>query len=334
MKSVVIFYDQDIESEARKDYLNNSEKCTTFSAFAILQEALNYIHTVQAPFYLLTTVEHGESLVQQVSKKPNLLIKAYVLRDDATKKWIKTPSKVVYVESKFSGPFGHRYDFPAFGPIFTSADTSKMNKLYYYLHGFILFQNRQQAKNDFLSLVRKVYGDTSNMDNFEKHYNEYNRDQVLKWYTKNSFFYKALNNCLRIATADSILYSRLIIKDLQTAIRCWFHEQPKKFNGLLYRGCGFSKEEWANLQANTGKEIQMYGFLSTSKNEKIAHEFLKKEYENPTIITIIVPDAPYLGEEGFAEMKKFSVYSEKEILFNVNSRFTVLQTTTARKVEI
>ena len=305
VKVGVIFYDRDIESETRKDYLNTLKETHNVQAFTILQEALDYIHTAQAPFYLLTTVEHGEPLIQQTSANHNLL-KAYVLCDDVIKRWIEKPKKVVYKESKFIGPFGknYRYDFPAFGPIFSSADTTNMNKLYYYLHGFLLFENREQAKSDFLSLVHKVYDDIKNIDDFEEHYRQYDKESILNWYTRNSFFNKALNNCLRIATADSILYSRLIIKDLQTAIRCWFHERPKKFSGLLYRGCCFSKEEWTNLQANTGKEVQMYGFLSTSKEEKIAHSFLKKKYENATMVTIIVPDAPYLGEEGFAEMRE------------------------------
>ena len=46
------------------------------------------------------------------------------------------------------------------------------------------------------------------------------------------------------------------------------------------------------------------------------------------MITVIVPAAPDLGEQGFAEVHDLSKYDEQEVLFNIRSRFTVIEVTT------
>jgi len=132
---------------------------------------------------------------------------------------------------------------------------------------------------------------------------------------------------LRIATSDTIQYCRFALKDLEAAINEQYKAKSKDFRGLLYRGTYLSEKEWNQLQGNIGQEIEMFGFLSTSKKE-IAEKFLKKDRAKKALITIIVPQGPNEGEEGFAEIKEFAIEKfkkEDEVLFNVRSRFTILQ---------
>jgi len=71
----------------------------------------------------------------------------------------------------------------------------------------------------------------------------------------------------------------------------------------------------------------MHGFLSVSKEKNVALNFLKTDPSKKAIITILVPKGPNDQEQGFAEMEEFSQFAnEREILFNVRSRFTVLET--------
>jgi len=85
--------------------------------------------------------------------------------------------------------------------------------------------------------------------------------------------------------------------------------------------------EFEKLERNVGKEIEMYGFSSTTRNLKIARNFLHGDIANKVLITIIIPSVPLprLDEHGFADLSKFSKFSkEEENLFNVRSRFQVL----------
>jgi len=90
---------------------------------------------------------------------------------------------------------------------------------------------------------------------FESDYQEYNKEQILKWYTWESFLYKVTNNCLRIATSDSIQYCRLLLQDIERATEEQYEMESKDFSGLLYRGAYLSEEEWLSLKNNMDKEI-------------------------------------------------------------------------------
>jgi len=157
---------------------------------------------------------------------------------------------------------------PAFAPIFNDGDKTEMNHLHRHPKVVPHFKNHQQAKNDFVNLSRSIYPDEKNkkfIDRFEEEYNAYNKKEILSWYTQESFLYKVTNNCLRIATADSIQYCRLLLKDIERAIKEQYKKESFRFGGLLYRGAYLSQEEWKSLKVNLSKEIEMRGFLSVSK---------------------------------------------------------------------
>src|SRR5207237_1096229 len=137
----------------------------------------------------------------------------------------------------------------------------------------------------------------------------YNAKEILNWYTKETFLYKVVNNALRIASKESINTSRMIFKHIERAIKDIYMERSKNFSGLLFRGARISQEEWNMLGNNVGKEIEMYGFISTSKNKDIAVQFAKKDFTEKILVTIIVPGTSDKGEQGFAELKDISQYS-------------------------
>ena len=218
-----------------------------------------------------------------------------------------------------------RTNFPAFAPIFDDYDKSKMNYLHYYLQGLTNFQNRTQAKRDFIRLAKQIDKNRDDLRNFEKAYNDYDTGSILHWYTKPCFVYKMTNNCLRIATSDSIQYCRFILKDLEAAIKEQFQRKSKNFSGILHRGAFMPSQDWEKLKNNVGRDIEMHGFLSTSKAERVAFNFLKANPDQKALITIIVPRCSDKEEQGFVDIKEFSYFQdEEEILFNVRSRFTIV----------
>ena len=330
----IVWYNPDADSKETKDRIERLSEIGDVKVFSTWNKATEYILGSNTACQVISSGKDGEILFKTISKKKNVLsIYLYSKEDNMLTEWAKSNLQVTSIEEKFGNLLSKlhkdslRSDFPAFAPVFDDADTTKMNKLHFFLKHYVDFRNRQQAKDDFLALARSVYRDTKNMNEFAAHYNEYDLTSIFTWYTRESFLYKVVNNCLRIASSDSILYVRLIIRDLELAIKELFQLKSRNYDGLLYRGAFLSNDEWSSLERNIGKEIEMFGFLSSSKDKEVALRFIKRETAKKVFITIIVPASPSKDEQGFAEVDEFSEYAENEVLFNVRSKFTVLETT-------
>ena len=71
---------------------------------------------------------------------------------------------------------------------------------------------------------------------------------VFRWYTRTSFLFKTLTNCLKIGSSDAIQYCRLIIKDLEAAIKEQYKQKSAYFNGVLYKAASIPDDDWRDLQ--------------------------------------------------------------------------------------
>ena len=328
---VIVWYNPNSDSKSSKKYLTKLNTLNEAVVFHVWQEALEYIQHRNTPLQVIVSGQDAEALVKATSNEPNVS-SIYVFDEDLKihSQWVNAYPRITSVEDKFSTLLSklHRgslkLDFPVFEPVIRDADIVNVNRLHLYLIGLTQFRNRDQAKQDLLALAQRVYRDKTNMDEFAQTYAEYDKTAILTWYARESFLYKLVNNCIRLATSDAILSSRLAIRDLEVAIREHYQAQKKLYSGPLYRSGYLSDREWAILEKNVGKDIEMFGFLSTSKVKEVALRFLKKDIAKKTLITIIVHDISSRGDQGFAEIDEFSKYAEDEVLFNIRSRFTIV----------
>jgi len=339
----IIWHDPNVDSKENAKYLSQLQDFSEVQTFNDWKAASDFIKkNGSLCFHVISSGKDGEKLSKEIVKLENVhSISLFCRNIDFHTKWAeKYKPKLICVENSFSLLFSKleatilqwqrtasslRVNLPAFAPIFNDADTSDIRHLHFSLHGLKDFRNRRQAKQDFLTLARAIRTDKGNIVEFENHYSAYDTRIIVNWYTRESFFYKILNNCLRIATASSILYCRLALNDVERAIKEIYEEKSKNFNGLLFRGTYISSQEWEQLQQNVGKEIEMYGFLSTSKERNVAVNFAAQDIKNKALLTIIVVSK---GQQGFAEIKEYSTFAnEEEVLFNIMSRFTVVAAT-------
>ncbi len=345
-EDMIVWHDPDLNSQKNRHYIFQLEKICQVFTFTEWQKASSFIKEAHGICHVVTSETNGEFLVKQISENQSLSNIFIICKDqNYHSNWTTKYPKVSCIEIQiehllsqiqltllegFRGKSSLKLNLPAFAPIFNDSDKSEMNNLHRYLKFIPKFKNRKQAKEDFVNLSKRVYKDPDStllITDFENSYNEYDKEQILRWYTIESFLYKITNNCLRIATSDSIQYCRFLLKDLQQAIKEQYKSKSKNFSGLLYRGAYLSDEEWLSLKENTGREIEMHGFLSVSRIKKIGLNFMKDDLNKKVFITIIVPKGQNEEEQGFAEIEEFSEFpGEKEILFNVRSRFTVLET--------
>ena len=341
---ILVWYDPNVNSYENVRYINQLNVLSETKVFKDFKEAIAFIQDSTASFQVITSGTNGEALVNEISPFMNVFsIHVFCRSVDFHKQWAKNKEKVAGVDSKFEQIVVNikqnlstwqkrgsllRELMPTFIPIFDfdEANQSEINSLNLFLQGVMNFQDRAKAKQDLLNLVKITCSDKDNIAKFEVNYGEYSMGSIFHWYTKESFVFKTLINCIQIHTSDSIQFCRLIFKDLEAAIKEQYHLKSKNFYGLVYKAVTLSSDRWSKLESNIGNDIEMFGFLSTTKDEKTAIRSIEQDFDKKALITIIIPNSPDKGEQGFAEVKDFSAFlDEDEVLFNIRSRFTILE---------
>ena len=341
---ILIWYDPNVDSYENVRYINQLKVLSETKVFKDFKEAIAYIQDSSASFQVITSGTNGEALVNEISPYTNVFsVYVFCRSVEFHKQWAKDKEKVACVDSKFDQivlnikqnlPTWQKRSsllrelMPTFIPVFDfdQANQNEINSLKLFLGEVMSFQDRAKAKHDLMNLVKITCSDKDNITKFEANYTEYNMGSILHWYTKESFVFKTLINCIQIHTSDSIQFCRLIFKDLEAAIKEQYQLKSKNFYGLVYKAVNLSSDRWTKLESNIGNDIEMFGFLSTTKDEKTAVKSIQGDFDRKAVITIIIPNSPDKGEQGFAEIKDFSAFlDEDEVLFNVRSRFTILE---------
>jgi hypothetical protein len=130
---------------------------------------------------------------------------------------------LTFVGNLLDTDFGERSIFsPHVDQIFIR-HLSKENKQFIafqlLLDMILRLDQSEYAKKELLQFCRLKYQDDSielkKIDDFEENYRS---EDAAKWYTKDSFLYRLLNESLRIETIDSIVKMRYFIHDLHNQL--------------------------------------------------------------------------------------------------------------------
>ncbi|CAF5046846.1 unnamed protein product, partial [Rotaria sp. Silwood1] len=180
-------------------------------------------------------------------------------------------------------------------------------------------------KNEFINLCKKFYENNSKELNLIKEFEKnYSSNQVLWWYTRDSFIYRLLNKALRIQNIDLLFVFRFIIYDIEKQLKLYQCSSSIR----VYRGQLMSIDELNQLKISIGEYISINSFLSTSLNRQQAIKFLN-EYNfshNLQKILFEIDANPYINKlKSFANISSKSFYSnEQEILFMFGSIFRLI----------
>ncbi len=226
---MIIWCDPGVNSEENKKYIAQLEKFCQVKTFTEYEKAVSCLKEIKAICHVITAGTNGELFVKEISPSDNILqIYVFCQNKDLHSTWAKDFPKISCIETHIQNVLNQiqqnllkwykqasslKVTLPAFAPIFNDSDKSEMNNLHRYLKVIPNFKNRVQAKQDLLTLSKEIYSDEKNMGfivSFERYYHHYNKEEILRWYTQESFVYKITNNCLRIASPDSIQYCRLL----------------------------------------------------------------------------------------------------------------------------
>ena len=147
-------------------------------------------------------------------------------------------------------------------------------------------------------------------------------------YTDATFYHKVLNNCLRAFNKKNIhdlQYAKLPFSDIFLNIKELYLQQFDTFMGsensvTVYRGCQMLDSEINFMKGNTGKYLQLEGFVSTSLDSSICERFI-----DGVLLEITIDREEMRREDsGFADISGHSQFpGEKEILINSMNTFQI-----------
>ncbi|CAF4544167.1 unnamed protein product [Rotaria sp. Silwood2] len=148
-------------------------------------------------------------------------------------------------------------------------------------------------------------------------------DNVLDWYTKDSFVYRLVNKAFRKRNIDLICKFRYFIILLYKKLKELSIKQQKENYSTVYRGQILGKNDLENLQCNVGRLISINTTMSTSRNENVARTFIAGA-EIGVIFEINTISASYNILHPFADISQFSLTSdEEEVLFFAGAVFRI-----------
>ena len=180
-------------------------------------------------------------------------------------------------------------------------------------------KSNQADKAELLSCCRSEFKDNrmeqANLDAFEK---DYTPEKALRWYTKDTFFYRSVNAALRKQNIHMIFLFRDFIADIQQQMQK--HQSNKVLE--VYRGQLMTSEELERLKQSIGKLISINSLFSTSTNYSKVLSFLKLTRALERVVFQIKADPRMATTKPFADISKHSDYpDESEVLFMIGSIF-------------
>ena len=187
-----------------------------------------------------------------------------------------------------------------------------------------------RALEELIDYCRHLYADNSSeLEKVDQLEREYNLHSPIWWYTYECFLYPLLNRSLRLLHVESILKLGFFIRHLHRHIEQLHREQLDEHSSALtvYRGQGFSKENFDTLLRSKGGLLSFNNVLSTSKNKKVSLNFARCAPRTMDSVGILFTMSinPAIVTSPYALLNNVSYYNdiEEEILFSMNTIFRI-----------
>ncbi|UJR19772.1 hypothetical protein I4U23_022906 [Adineta vaga] len=155
----------------------------------------------------------------------------------------------------------------------------------------------------------------------------YDSFNPIKWYTKEPFIYRFLNEILRNGDIDKLIILRMLVRDINNQLELE-HRKFVEPRVTVYRGQAMKLTELKYLQKHIGHTISMNSFLSTSRDRDMALIYTesidKTDPSLTSVLFVIDCDTRRVDTKPFADISHLSCFGgEKEILFMLGSVFRV-----------
>ncbi|UJR12691.1 hypothetical protein I4U23_016865 [Adineta vaga] len=201
------------------------------------------------------------------------------------------------------------------------------------------------SKDDLLQQSFLNYKEDINVRDFktyESHMYEFKRkyipEKALEYFTRDSFFYRLMNQACRTSNIDLMFSYRCLIRDIFIQLEKLYIDQKQNCQKpfTVYRGTTITKEELELLQRNIGNLISRHQFLSTSKDNNVASMYAgdmsTTSDEELHILEEIFINPMNCKTVFYADVSEYSYFKDEgEILLSIGSVFRVKSISEIRK---
>ncbi|CAF1159287.1 unnamed protein product [Adineta steineri] len=188
-------------------------------------------------------------------------------------------------------------------------------------------------KQKLVAICKKDYtGDTNQLQAIREFNDEYTTsDQVLSWYTRDSFLYRMLNKALCQQDLNQLILFRMIISDMHYQLK----QNTCELSVPVYYGQVMNSGEVKDLQNQANNFMSMKSFLwaDTNKNKvlKNLHQRMIYPGDCHVLFTVNVDS----NSKRFADISKSNSFIDQgEILFMIGTIFRIVSVTTVGKDDL
>lgn len=202
----------------------------------------------------------------------------------------------------------------------------------FFFHILSCLRYTQIALNEMLESVQHFHSEdqqqyvTENCIDFNQNYKP---QDIIRWYTRTTFFYVSLNRSLRSEDISNIFNYRYVLLDLQDALLELQEKQPPVKYSIVYRGQQMQLDEVKSLMNKVGSIIVVNTLWPVSPNLLCTEHYAESATRStPTVLfesvifIISIPD--HLRHSACVDITKFSSYRRlQEMIFPLCSLFRV-----------
>lgn len=184
--------------------------------------------------------------------------------------------------------------------------------------------NKSKLKSDMIEQCKLEYQDDQlELRRINEFYETCSSENAFKWYTRDSFLYRLFNKAFRTRSTELICKFQYFVILLHENFLSLSKKQ-KNNPSVVYRGLILDKKTIEKLKSNEGHLISMNTILSTSCDERTAHQFIYGA-ENAVIFKISLPNKSYdTFNKPFVDISDFSsMPHEQEVLFFIGTVFLI-----------
>ena len=214
-------------------------------------------------------------------------------------------------------------------------DLSQENPTFIWFHlliqSILLFPRTDAARSKMVEeCIRQYDDDVIEQKKIEEFRCNYQPDQAVKWYTRDSFVYRLINRALRMQDIDHILIFYPFIADLHEQLRVLhdeFIDLGPSDEITVYRGQLIHIHELRKIADNIGGLLSMNSFFSTGFNHTLARRFAGESAIAPSDLVSLVYEVKIdttVRAAPYSNVGKHTYFpSEEEFLFSVDAVFRI-----------
>ncbi|CAF3808194.1 unnamed protein product [Adineta steineri] len=308
--------------------------------FDDVEECKNYIENTSENdrLVLVTNDEFGRQIIPSIHQLRQIS-SIYINSQD--KQWTNDFSKVKAIHVKMDELVSQickdhknlrKIEEPVWMNMFTTISdagksTTGINGQFAFsqllLDCLLRLKSNENDRNELISCCEKEYeGNQNELNRLHEFQSSYSLDNVLWWYTRESFFYKTLNAALRKENIHMIYLYRSFIIDIQNQLE----KHQCQCATRVYRSQLMSIDELNYLKNSVGQYVSVNSFLSTSFQKEIANFYLGDTSHRwiglEKVLFEIDADPTVVTTKPFADISQFSDFSDElEVLFMLGSIF-------------